>query len=377
MPSASSTFGNCPLRINYHHRSTRSDMSSKPVIAVVGSLNVDLVTRTSRVPNAGETINATSFSLGFGGKGGNQASACGRLSRPKQDPGKSVAEILMIGAIGDDQFANGMLDSLTTDGVDVSGIRTVKGQSTGSSIILVEEDSGENRILFVAGANGTFAEDEDLVPHTADVALFQLETPLQTVLHNVRVSRNRGTQVILNPAPAVPLPASIFPSISHLIVNASEALLLSTSLEDPVDATIKTLSDLDTLSQQQLDTLALPLLDAGAENLIITLGSKGVYYHTLLRYSSGQQGRMVAATKVAKVIDTTGAGDAFVGAYAVKVAEGLSKRALEEVDREGGGWVSKGVSIDDAVAWAVKVAGKSVERPGARGGVPWADEVGN
>lgn len=368
-------------------------MASKPTIAVIGSLNVDLVTRTIRVPLAGETINANSFSIGFGGKGANQASACGRLSRPKSNLSKNMANVLMVGAIGDDQFADGMLNSLREDGVDVSAVKTIKGQTTGSATILVEEETGENRILFVSGANGSFKEDEDLVPGQADVALFQLETPLKTVmypcmlcervlieiqvLHNIAAARDRGTQVILNPAPAVPLPASIYPSISHLVVNASEGLLLSSSLEDLADSSIKGLEDLDTLSQDQLDALAMPLLDAGAENLIITLGSKGVYYHTLLRYSSGQPGRKISAAKVAKVVDTTGAGDAFVGAYAVKVAEGLRKREIEEVDREGGGWVSKGVSIDEAVAWAVRVAGKSVEKAGARGGVPWADEVGD
>ncbi len=162
-------------------------MSLVPHIAVVGSLNVDLVTRTPRVPTAGETLTASSFTLGFGGKGANQASACGRLSRPKPGSPSSPssppsAQVSMIGAVGDDSFSHGMLDSLTADGVDVSGVRVVQGASTGTATILVEERTGENRILITPGANGSFAEQESLVPDDADVAVFQLEIPLKTVM---------------------------------------------------------------------------------------------------------------------------------------------------------------------------------------------------
>ncbi|KAF2095882.1 Ribokinase-like protein [Rhizodiscina lignyota] len=342
-------------------------MASIPHIAVIGSLNVDLVTRTPRVPAAGETLTASSFALGFGGKGANQASACSRLSRPKLPKSSKAkppsAKVSMVGAVGDDQFSQGMLDSLKEDGVDVSEVRIAKGKSTGTATILVEEATGENRILFTPGANGVFEEKDNLIPKDVDVVLFQMEIPLKTVLHNIEVAKAQGVQVILNPAPALPIPISIYPSIDHLIVNSSEALILSSSLENPEDA------------QQQLDSLSAPLLDAGVPNLIITLGSRGCYYHTLLRFSSGQPGRLIPASPVEKVVDTTGAGDAFVGAYAVKVAEGLRKRENVEVEGEGRGWVSRGVSVDEAVAWASRVAAKSVEREGARGGVPWGDEV--
>ena len=165
-------------------------MSVIPHIAVIGSLNVDLVTRTPRVPGPGETLTANSFALGFGGKGANQAAACSRLSRPKPPSTASPsAKVAMVGAVGDDPFSNGMLDSLKGDGVEVSGVRVVKGQSTGTATILVEERTGENRILITTGANGLFGEEESLVPEDADVVLFQLEIPLKTVMLTCHLSR--------------------------------------------------------------------------------------------------------------------------------------------------------------------------------------------
>lgn len=157
-------------------------MANLPHIAVIGSLNVDLVTRTPRVPAAGETLTANSFSLGFGGKGANQACACARLTRPKSRDAKSQsARVSMIGAVGDDQFSGGLLESLTSDGIDVASVRKLSGQSTGTATILVEEETGENRILFTPGANGLFGPKESLVPRDVDVVVFQLEIPLETV----------------------------------------------------------------------------------------------------------------------------------------------------------------------------------------------------
>lgn len=199
-------------------------MTSLPHIAVIGSLNVDLVTRTPRVPAAGETLTASSFTLGFGGKGANQASACSRLTRLKPSSSHKfrpvAAKVSMIGAVGDDQFSNGMLESLTQDGVSVADVRKVKGESTGTATILVEEATGENRILFTAGANYSFGEEEDLVPQDVDVVLFQMEIPLKTVLlpiplpltltdpvkvlHNIEVAKSHGAQV------GLPLPILVF-----------------------------------------------------------------------------------------------------------------------------------------------------------------------
>jgi sugar/nucleoside kinase (ribokinase family) len=154
-----------------------------PVITVIGSLNTDMVTVTSRVPDAGETIKAKSFDVGWGGKGGNQCVAAARLSRESKSVNDSYVEVRMIGAVGDDVFGPQLLKCMDDDGINVQGVRTVKGQKTGTAVILVEESTGENRILFTPGANFALTVSDELVADNeyGDVALFQLETPLDVV----------------------------------------------------------------------------------------------------------------------------------------------------------------------------------------------------
>jgi ribokinase len=162
-------------------------MSSKPaVISVIGSLNVDLVTRTARVPVGGETLTSESFNIGWGGKGGNQAVACARLSRTQQQAsmGKtSDVEVRMVGAVGDDEFHEGFLKALRADGLNTDNVKIMKGKKTGVAVIIVETGSGENRIMFCPGANFD-VEEKDLVDEDASVALFQLELPLNVVCTN-------------------------------------------------------------------------------------------------------------------------------------------------------------------------------------------------
>lgn len=159
-------------------------MPSKPaVITVIGSLNVDLVTRTPRVPVAGETLTTESFDIGFGGKGANQAVACARLSRTQKqaDSGElSDVEVRMVGAVGDDAFAGGFLKSLQKDGLKTDGVKVLKGKKTGVAVIVVETGTGENRIMFCPGANYD-VEVTDLVHDDAMVVLFQLELPMDVV----------------------------------------------------------------------------------------------------------------------------------------------------------------------------------------------------
>jgi ribokinase len=159
-------------------------MSSKPaVISVIGSLNVDLVTRTPRVPVGGETLTSESFNIGWGGKGANQAVACARLSRT-QDQASSEAtsdvEVRMVGAVGDDEFHAGFLKALQADGLKTNNVKILKGKKTGVAVIVVETGTGENRIMFCPGANYD-VEEKDLVDADASVALFQLELPLNVV----------------------------------------------------------------------------------------------------------------------------------------------------------------------------------------------------
>jgi ribokinase len=159
-------------------------MSLKPaVISVIGSLNVDLVTRTSRVPVGGETLTSESFNIGWGGKGANQAVACARLSRTQQQAQKNTpsdVEVRMVGAVGDDEFHLGFLKALQADGLKTDHIKILKGKKTGVAVIVVETGTGENRIMFCPGANYD-VEEKDLVDADATVALFQLELPLNVV----------------------------------------------------------------------------------------------------------------------------------------------------------------------------------------------------
>ncbi|KAI4140312.1 MAG: hypothetical protein L6R39_005851, partial [Caloplaca ligustica] len=128
-------------------------MSTTPTITVIGSLNTDLVTRTSRLPTPGETLTTTSFATGCGGKGANQAVACARLARSSKDDNKSCAHVCMIGAVGDDEFEPKLIAELEANGVDASGVQIVRGKRTGTAVVTVEEGTGENRILINPGAN--------------------------------------------------------------------------------------------------------------------------------------------------------------------------------------------------------------------------------
>jgi ribokinase len=172
-----------PLSDALHHLYDKN-MSAKPgVISVIGSLNVDLVTRTSRVPVGGETLTSESFNIGYGGKGANQAVACARLSRTQQQASKgeeSNVEVRMVGAVGDDEFHEGFLQSLRKDGLNTDGVKILKDKKTGVAVIIVETGTGENRIMFCPGANYD-VEEKDLVDDDASVALFQLELPMKVV----------------------------------------------------------------------------------------------------------------------------------------------------------------------------------------------------
>jgi ribokinase len=233
-------------------------MSSTPVvISVIGSLNVDLVTRTTRVPVAGETLASESFSIGWGGKGANQAVACARLSRTKAQANASQVsdvEVRMVGAVGEDEFHKSFLKALQDDGLNTDKVQVLPGRKTGVAVIVVETATGENRIMFNPGANGDVPV-KDLVDADASVALFQLELPLQVVLHNMAIARKKGVETIINPAPAVELPAEAYQGLGHLIVNETEAAILS-GIKSP----------------SNWDEVAAIFITRGVNNVIITLG---------------------------------------------------------------------------------------------------------
>ncbi|KAK5166440.1 putative ribokinase [Saxophila tyrrhenica] len=306
-------------------------------IAVIGSLNIDFITRTLRIPEPGETLTAKSFDTGFGGKGANQAVACARLA-PKD------VIVRIMGNVGDDIFGKDYFEGLKKEGINAGGVKMLEGEKTGVSNIIVDEISGENRILFTANANYKFGNMEeggwDVVPEQADVVVFQLETPLDLVLHNMHLAREKKKHVILNPAPASLLPDSAYQDIDTLIMNETESKILSGS------------------SHQNLPPAELaPLfLKWGVqEAVIITLGGEGLVFAT----ASGASGH-VAARKV-KVVDTTAAGDTFVGAYAV-----------QRVQHEG---EAGSFDYKKALEFATGAAAKSVEKVGAMAAIPYLREL--
>jgi ribokinase len=330
-------------------------MASK-TITIIGSLNMDLVTLTPYIPKGGETMTANSFSTGAGGKGANQAVACARLSRLKPSPSSSTISpptsnitVKMVGAVGQDEFGPRLISGMKEDGIDVSGIREVAGKTTGVAVIIVESGSGENRIMLNPGANHTLLPSDFLTPESLgsplpDLIILQLEIPLETVLQILEIAKKAGVSVLLNPAPAVKLPDLAFPSITHLIVNESEAAILSGRSVDEVEG-----PDFD------WQKVADEFISKGAENVVVTLGSKGAFWAT------SESSSYVSAAKVKKVVDTTAAGDTFVGAYAVRVV------SVDSTAPKGG--------LEEIVAGACKAAGRTVEKEGAQSAIPWADEI--
>jgi ribokinase len=332
-------------------------------ITIIGSLNTDLVTHTPRVPIGGETLTATSFSTGSGGKGANQAVACARLSRPKpsstQTHPTSDVVVKMVGGVGHDEFGPPLVESMKRDGIDTSGIRIVEGQTTGVAVIIVEEGSGENRILLNPGANYTLkAEDfrapESLGTPLPDMIVMQLEIPLETVLQILDTAKKAGVDVLLNPAPAVKLPEEAYTAITHLIVNETEAAILSGRRVEEVEK-----------EGFEWEGLASEFLRKGVQNVVVTLGAKGAYYAT----AAGGAG-YIKAEKVEKVVDTTAAGDTFVGAYAVSIV----RKSLPSGTSLSEEYKHKPLD-EEVIRFACKAAARTVEKRGAQSAIPWADEI--
>ncbi|KAI1006436.1 hypothetical protein K3495_g1776 [Podosphaera aphanis] len=321
------------------------------IITVIGSLNIDLVTICTRIPIGGETLTAKSFFTGPGGKGANQAISCARVSRPNPSStnyahDKSDLIVKMIGAVGADEFGPRLISSMLGNGINTSGVRVSEKHATGSALILVEEASGQNRILLNPGANHCLMPEDFRSPTCLGVPLpvmviLQLEIPLPTVIQIVKTAKQAGVDVLLNPAPAVPLPSEVYMGLSHLILNESEAAILtSRSLEEleRLDFDWKCVTD--------------EFLGKGVKNVTVTLGARGVFFAS----TENKHGEYVPAIKVTNVVDTTAAGDTFVGAYAVKIVEG--ERQMSKV-----------------LHCACTAAARTVEKKGTLDAIPWSNEI--
>jgi ribokinase len=303
----------------------------KPAIVVVGSLNMDFVVRVRDLPAPGETVLGSDFQMFPGGKGGNQAVAAARLG------GQSV-EVRMIGRVGYDLFADHLKASLAAAGVDVTAVHATKTQATGVALISVDR-AGQNSIVVAGGANGELAaaDVEAMRPvfRGARLALFQLETPLDTVAGALALARQEGLTTILDPAPAQPLPAELLAQVDILTPNEGEALGL---LGRPPAR----------VSPAEAIEMAEALRRMGPKTVIVKLGDQGCLA------DDGAAPAHIAGFAV-EVRDTTAAGDTFNAALAVSLAEGAP--------------------IAHALRFANAAAAISVTRAGAQASAPSRREV--
>ncbi|MFJ6445177.1 ribokinase [Streptomyces hydrogenans] len=288
-------------------------------IVVLGSTNMDLVAYVAKAPARGETVTGRSFRTIPGGKGTNQAVAAARAG----------GEVAMIGAVGSDDFGYRLRDTLEHCSVDTDLLRTVEGPSGTAHIVV--DDEGGNAIVVVPGANGTVTSlshgDEALIAN-ADLLLLQLELPLSVVVDGAAHARRSGVRTVLTPAPVQPLPPELFDVTDLLVPNEHEATAL-TGRADPHAA-------------------ALALLEVVPE-VVVTLGAAGCLYA-----ARGADLLAVPAPQV-RAVDTTAAGDTFVGALAVALGEGRP--------------------VPEALAWAGTAAALSVRREGASTSMPYRTEI--
>jgi ribokinase len=272
-------------------------MAQRPRIAVIGSANIDLTTFANRFPKPGETIFGDKFDLGFGGKGANQAVAarlCG-------------AEVFMVARVGSDLFGPATIENFRKQGIDPTHVKQVEGLSSGVAPIFVEPN-GQNRILVVKGANDALKPaDVDAAAEilkTADCIVLQFEIPLDTVYYTVGFAHRHGIRCIINPAPAQAVDLDALKDLDYFVPNESEA---------------ETITGLPVRNVEDARKCADKLLAGGIRRVIITLGANG----SLL---ARREGSDHVAPFAVNSVDSTGAGDAFIGSFTVFLAEGLPEK---------------------------------------------------
>jgi ribokinase len=313
-----------------------------PHILVVGSLNADLVVRAPRFPQPGETISGDDLQVIPGGKGANQAVAAARHG----------AQVSMLGRVGNDGFGDFLLDNLKANLVDFSHVQRDHA-STGTAIIVVDSN-GQNSIVLSAGANGKVSAADVDSGSFADhkLLLLQLEIPTPTVLSAAKRARENGLSVILNPAPAKELPEELIALVDYLIPNETELSLL----------TGRAVTDLSSAEHA-----AKSLIERGVKNVVVTIGERGALI------VSGKQVTHVDTYPV-NVVDTTAAGDAFIGGFAHKLLESDSllsdwqKHTLTDTRASG---------LQNAVRYACACGALAATKFGAQPSLPTRKEVEN
>lgn len=256
-------------------------------LLVVGSLNMDLVVTARRLPHIGETILGESFTTYPGGKGANQAVAAARLG----------IEVKLLGCAGTDTFGRLLMDNLRQNRVCVDLVRQIPGMSTGTALITVDAE-GKNTIVVIPGANGRFTPAQVMADEAeftdADLLIVQMEIPLDTLESAIALAKSHRVPVLFNPAPAGEIPDEIFNGIDYLVPNETELSLLT---------------GLPTDSISEIRVAAGRMLAKGTRRVILTRGDQGVYYCDTAT-------EIIQAAYTVPVVDTTAAGDAFIGGFA-------------------------------------------------------------
>jgi ribokinase len=295
-------------------------------VFVLGSINQDFVLKVERRPKPGETVTNAELSTGNGGKGANQSAAAALLG----------VSVTILGRVGDDEFGEPLVRALGEKRIDTSLVERAPDVSTGSAFITVTPD-GENAITVAPGANRSLTPKDveaasDAIGE-AGVLVAQMEIPVETVSRAVEIAAERDTRALVNLAPTFEVPRELLEKLDPLVVNEHEAAFLLGSAVDGVDGAL---------------SAAPELLSLGPRSAVITVGEAGAVFAT------GDATKHVPAPKV-EVVDTTGAGDAFVGALAARLA--------------------RGASLEEAVAYAVRAGAAAVTKEGAQGALPTPEVV--
>ena len=296
-------------------------------ILVIGSTNIDLVTQVDRLPVEGETLLSNRFERLCGGKGANQAYACGMLG----------GKISFLGAVGEDSFGTFAVDNLKKAGVDCRGMKFCKEESTGLALICVDK-KGNNSIVVVPGANGQctweYTEGKQNFLEEADIIMAQLEIPTDCVYNVLKKASSEGKITILNPAPAPEhIPDWVYPHLCFITPNETE---------------LQKLTGMPVETPEEILAAARSLLSKGVKNVIATIGKRGAML-------VNKDTEAVFAPPSVPAVDTTAAGDTFNGALAVQLAEGKS--------------------LEEAIRFANGAAALSVSREGAQASIPTRQET--
>lgn len=291
-------------------------------VLVIGSSNIDITCDVKELPKKGETLMGEAISYSFGGKGANQAVACGKLG----------ADVSFLTCLGNDDHGNNIINQLEKHNVEVNNIKITQEAPTGTAVISVDQH-GQNTIVVIAGANShvtkEYLMDCDNLFKSCDYLLIQMEIPLESIEYAIRRGHELGKTIILNPAPANPnLSKSVYPFIDYFTPNETELCIMA--------------------NEEDHDTATKKLMALGVKNIIETVGEKGAIWYF-------ENNKKEFSTPLVKAIDTVGAGDCFNGAF----VSALSKEK----------------SVEEAIEFAIRAASLSVTKRGAQDSIPNLKEV--